>query len=143
MLTEQELYDYYHQYRTVERGRGIVGVCNAGRYKVAISPYGDVKPCGVYRDSASVGNLKDTSFEDIWLRSERMLHYREQNRTYPISECVKCPTVWFCDLCPGLSHWAGEPQKPYKVMCQHAKVKHRIWTERLERHRMEMLSCEE
>ena len=73
-------------------GAGIIGAC--------ISCYGDVYPCGEWRDP--VGNIKQDSFRSIWRKKEGLLAELRAIKEYgDLEDCRVCGLVGSCRRCPG------------------------------------------
>ncbi len=73
-----------------------IGGCGAGRMYCAIQPNGDVTPC-VFMPNLVVGNLRNESFMDIWLKSEVFKILR--NRELLKGNCGKCSFKYICGGC--------------------------------------------
>lgn len=72
-------------------------ICTAARGKGRITAYGDVYPCNVI-NNASLGSLKEHSFEEIWNSPRRVeLHNRIAN--YRLNRCGACSNSSECAPC--------------------------------------------
>jgi radical SAM protein with 4Fe4S-binding SPASM domain len=70
------------------------GGCPAGTHYGRISPEGDLTPCPFIAES--VGNLKDSSFKDLWNNAPLMNQLRDRK-----SLEGKCGTCEFSSMCSG------------------------------------------
>jgi len=70
------------------------GGCPAGTHYGRISPEGDLTPCPFIAES--VGNLKDSSFKDLWDNAPLMNQLRDRK-----SLEGKCGTCEFSSMCSG------------------------------------------
>ena len=75
-------------------------LCSAARTRCAISPHGEVFPCGLWR--IPLGNLRQQKFEDIWHGENASKIRAITVNDFP--ECAKCELVYYCARCPGLVH---------------------------------------
>ena len=73
-----------------------IGGCGAGRLYCALQPNGDVSPC-VFMPSLVVGNIRKTSFIDIWHHSEVMQKLRD--RSLLKKNCGTCQYRYICGGC--------------------------------------------
>ncbi len=127
-LTFEEQKEYFSKYPIVPVKKSFVS-CNAGKYKLAISPDGHVKACGAYTDEYSVGNLRLQNIKEIWQNSQQLNEMRSKHR-YPVSQCRICSLSEFCVLCPAIASWASQDIiKPYLPMCQYAKAAQSVYEE--------------
>jgi radical SAM protein with 4Fe4S-binding SPASM domain len=95
--------------------------CGAASMTCAISPYGDVLPCGVMPLSA--GNVLDQPFSDIWEHSEVMTKIRGLRRR-DLKKCRDCDLARFCTTCPALSLTEdGDLLGPSSYRCDEASVR--------------------
>lgn len=72
-----------------------IGGCGAGRLYCSIEPQGDVQPC-VFMPIV-VGNVRDTSFLDIWHSSEVLQRLRD--RRLLSGACADCGNKYICGGC--------------------------------------------
>ena len=72
-----------------------IGGCGAGRCYCAIEPNGDITPC-VYMPSLRVGNVRETSFEEIWRNA---LFDLLSDRTDRRGHCAVCAYGAYCGGC--------------------------------------------
>jgi len=126
----REFYRLYRplipQDRTCAMG---VEMCNAGRGRAGITPFGKVNPCTTYGEGMVLGDLHEQSFTEIWLNSPLLKRYREMtSASYP--KCDACEMSAFCDWCPGLNSWAGNAYtEPYGELCDDTQIKKELWEE--------------
>ncbi len=73
-----------------------IGGCGAGRLYCALQPNGDVSPC-VFMPGLIVGNIRESSFMDIWEKSEVMLRLRD--RSLLKGHCGNCKYRHVCGGC--------------------------------------------
>jgi radical SAM protein with 4Fe4S-binding SPASM domain len=118
------------QERTCAMG---VALCNAGRKRLGITPFGKVNPCITYGERMVLGDLHERSITEIWLDSPTMRKYRELTpRSY--KTCHACEISAFCDWCPGLFSWSGnEYTEPYASLCEDTEAKKQVWEENTNR----------
>lgn len=77
-----------------------IGGCGCGRLYCAIQPNGDVTPC-VFMPQSIVGNLRRTSFLEIWRESE--LSRRLRSRESLEGACGSCRYKLVCGGCTARS----------------------------------------
>jgi AdoMet-dependent heme synthase len=98
--------------------------CSAGHNSCYISPYGDVFPC--VQMPVATGNLRNQTFEDIWVRSEEMNRVRAV-RESQLPICSKCSIRQYCERCPGLAQMeGGDLLGAYERACELAELNARI-----------------
>jgi len=74
--------------------------CAAGRRTCHVGPAGDLFPCTQW--TSPVGNLRDTSFKDLWERSEVFEKIRAKTvADFPV--CARCELLEICNPCMALS----------------------------------------
>lgn len=73
----------------------IAGGCGAGRVYAAIEPDGTVTPCVFL--PLPVGNVKSTSFHDIWTKEELFFKLRDRDNLKGF--CGRCPYRELCGGC--------------------------------------------
>jgi len=73
-----------------------IGGCGAGRLYCALQPNGDVSPC-VFMPNLTVGNLRETSFMNIWHRSDVLVKLRDRNQLH--GNCGLCEYRFICGGC--------------------------------------------
>lgn len=102
-------------------------LCHAGRVICSISAKGDVFPCILFPLKA--GNLRDTTFKEIWNRSPQLTHFRnlKLEDTY---QCKSCRLTEYCPICPGLSLLEEKDMlAPAKINCLMADAIYKIQQE--------------
>jgi len=73
-----------------------IGGCGCGRLYCAIQPNGDVSPC-VFMPRPVVGNLRQSSFSEIWQESELLRKLR--SREFLEGACGSCEYKLVCGGC--------------------------------------------
>jgi len=105
--------------------------CNAARSLVSLNPEGTVFPCLELRIPA--GNIKKSSFSDIWNNSDVFKMIR-QIKFKDLIECPSCELKNFCNRCAGsafreqlkiIEHSSNE--------CKYAKLKQEILLQPLDK----------
>jgi radical SAM protein with 4Fe4S-binding SPASM domain len=74
--------------------------CAAGRRTCQIGPTGDLFPCTQWKEP--VGNLRQTSFADLWTKNETFQRIRA-TRIKDIPICNECELIEDCGPCMALS----------------------------------------
>ena len=101
-------------------------VCNAGRGKCAVNPYGDLLTCLEVRES--IGNLRKHTFDELWHspQAEKLRGYKVRDLKFDPS----CGDGAFCDHCPGM---AGAEVKdrmaPVPFLMEVARIKREVFEE--------------
>jgi radical SAM protein with 4Fe4S-binding SPASM domain len=75
--------------------------CMAGHASAYLGPDGTVQPCLEYEVSA--GNIRETSFQEIWETSPLLNNLRDIRRS-SFTGCTSCDNYSFCGLCPAVAH---------------------------------------
>lgn len=109
-LDEEELKGLFRSHPWIVEGVTKGGIhrykplCSAGFNFVYISPYGEVFPCVVLRQTC--GNLKELPLKEIWqtavLKKIRSIKFKDLGR------CLKCSFSYYCDRCAGLALLEGK-----------------------------------
>ncbi len=73
-----------------------IGGCGAGRLYCSLQPNGDVSPC-VFMPGLIVGNIRESSFMDIWEKNEVMRRLRD--RRWLEGRCGNCKYKHVCGGC--------------------------------------------
>ncbi len=131
--TEQIL-AFYRGMKKRESGYGPVAfgaetdpVCNAGRGKAAVNPYGDLLTCLEVREP--LGNLRDHTFQQLW-HSPQAEAVRAP-RVRDLQFDTACGAGSFCDHCPGVARAeTGDGMKPVPFLMEVASVRRQAWEER-------------
>ncbi len=127
----EQIQNYYR--RLKRQGRGPVPglergdeepVCNAGRGKAAVSPYGDLLTCLEVREP--IGNLREHSFEELWRspQAEKLRGYTNRDLKFDSS----CGDGKFCDHCPGMAGAeTGDRMTPVPFIMELARIKRQVF----------------
>ncbi len=98
--------------------------CGAGKTLCGISPYGDVYPCIQFPQK--VGNIKKSSFKDIWNNSKELSKIRKMKPS-DLKECKDCELRLWCGRCPGIAFLErGNIYGKSAVICRIARVQKEI-----------------
>lgn len=92
-------------------------MCNMGWSRFAIGPLGDLFPCSQVAES--VGNVRHTSFHDVWRGSERLNEIRG-SKGKTIETCSSCSMLSACKFrCMGHFQQAtGHYDRPSPTHCE-------------------------
>lgn len=105
-------------------------VCSVCRFSICITENGNVYPCAGWQDYI-VGNVKETSLNEIWNNSEKIQYLRRlRNKDFP--KCVKCSDKEFCTMCMvrnANENPLGNPLVVNKYFCSIAKINKKITLE--------------
>lgn len=72
-------------------------VCSICRFSICITENGKVYPCAGWQNCI-LGNVKETSLNDIWNNSEKVKYLRNlRNKDFP--KCIQCVDKEFCTMC--------------------------------------------
>jgi AdoMet-dependent heme synthase len=91
---EQKREGVQHKRRNLSFATGAQKGCLAGQYICLIDCFGNLKPCSYFL--SSVGNVKETPFEELWFNSETLKQLRDF-RSYK----GKCGACEFLNVCGG------------------------------------------
>ncbi len=98
-------------------------VCSVCHSSICLSENGNVYPCAGWQDYV-VGNIKQTSLEEIWNNSEKVRYLRNlRNKDFP--KCVKCQDKEFCTMCMvrnANENPQGDPLIVNEFFCDIAKL---------------------
>lgn len=132
--TAQQLRHYYRTLQSLGRGpspqpAGLPEdpVCNAGRGKCAVSPYGDLLTCLEVREP--IGNLRDHSFNHLWHspQAEKLRGYKNRDLKFNPS----CGAGTYCDHCPGMAGTeTGDRMTPVPFLMEIAQIKKEVFEEK-------------
>ena len=90
-------------------------VCNAGRWRLFVSPDGDYYPCSGMH-GWKIANARDVSAGEIW-RGETLERLRAL-RLRDFQRCVSCGNRTFCKICPAANFNAtGSLFEPHSGTC--------------------------
>lgn len=98
-------------------------VCSVCHSSICISDNGDVYPCAGWQDYI-VGNVKETSLNDIWNNSIKVQYLRNL-RKQDFPKCLQCSEYEFCTMCMvrnANEHPLGDPLTVNEYFCNIAKV---------------------
>lgn len=92
-------------------------LCGAGDRSISINPYGEVFPCNVL--PLCIGNVTETSIQDIWEHSGMLLWWREHNLKSCRTGCGDCAYTERCVFCPGEAMMRTQsPIQQYDEACR-------------------------
>jgi len=122
---------YLEQIETAaEKKKNIIAndsVCSVCRSTICIADNGNVYPCEGWQDYV-VGNVKETSLNDIWDNSEKVQYLRGlRNQDFP--KCIQCPDKNFCTMCMvrnANENPYGDPLVVNEFFCSIAKLNREI-----------------
>jgi len=110
----------------------VCGVCISSICMIA---NGNVYPCAGWQDYV-VGNVKQTSLQEIWDNSEKVKYLRSiRKKDFPM--CLNCTDRNFCAMCMvrnANEDPSGDPMKINEHFCKVAKLNKKIvldWKERV------------
>lgn len=72
-------------------------VCSVCHSSICIADNGNVYPCAGWQDYV-VGNVKETSLNEIWDKSEKVQYLRNLRKQH-FPRCIQCPNKEFCTMC--------------------------------------------
>lgn len=98
-------------------------VCSICHSSICIADNGNVFPCAGWQDYV-VGNVNETSLNDIWNNSIKVQYLRNlRRRDFP--KCIQCPENDFCTMCMvrnANEHPLGDPLAVNEYFCNIAKL---------------------
>jgi radical SAM protein with 4Fe4S-binding SPASM domain len=110
-------------------------VCSVCHSSICIADNGNVFPCAGWQDYV-VGNVKETSLNDIWDNSEKVQYLRGlRNQDFP--KCIQCMDKEYCTMCMvrnANENQKGDPLVVNEFFCNIAKLNRQImlkWKEKL------------
>ena len=109
-------------------------VCSVCHSSICIADNGNVYPCAGWQDYI-VGNVKETSLNDIWYNSEKVQYLRGLRRQ-DFPKCIKCVDKEFCTMCMvrnANENPMGDPLIVNEHFCNIAKLNRKIileWKEK-------------
>jgi len=110
-------------------------VCSVCHSSICIADNGNVYPCAGWQDYI-VGNVKNTSLNDIWVNSEKVQYLRSlRKKDFP--KCIQCSDKEFCTMCMirnANENPKGDPLVVNEFFCKIAKLNRQIMLERKEKH---------
>jgi radical SAM protein with 4Fe4S-binding SPASM domain len=112
-------------------------VCSVCSSSICIADNGNVYPCAGWQDYI-VGNVKETSLNELWDYSEKIQYLRElRNHDFP--KCIQCSEKEFCTMCMvrnANESPDGDPLEVNEYFCKIAKLNKQLlleWKEKLMR----------
>lgn len=106
-------------------------VCSVCHSSVCIADNGNVYPCAGWQDYV-VGNINETSLNDIWNNSEKVQYLRGlRNLDFP--ECVQCSDKDYCTMCMvrnANENALGDPLIVNEFFCHVVKLNRQLVHER-------------
>jgi radical SAM protein with 4Fe4S-binding SPASM domain len=105
-------------------------VCSVCHSSICIADNGNVYPCAGWQDYV-VGNVKETSLNDIWDNSEKVQYLRGlRNQDFP--KCIQCMDKEYCTMCMvrnANENQKGDPLVVNEFFCNIAKLNRQIMLE--------------
>lgn len=106
-------------------------VCSVCNSSICIADNGNVYPCAGWQDYI-LGNIKETSFNDIWENAEKVQYLRGlRKKDFP--KCIQCADKEFCTMCMvrnANENPTGDPLVVNEFFCNIAKLNRQIFLER-------------
>jgi len=110
-------------------------VCSICHSSICIADNGNVYPCAGWQDYV-VGNVKETSLNNIWNNSEKVQYLRDlRKKDFP--KCIQCIDKEFCTMCMvrnANENPKGDPLVVNEFFCNITKLNRQIllaWKEEL------------
>ena len=106
-------------------------VCSVCHSSICIADNGNVYPCAGWQDYV-VGNVKETSLNDIWDNSEKVQYLRGL-RYQDFPKCIQCADKEFCAMCMvrnANENPLGDPLTVNEYFCDIAKLTRQVLFER-------------
>jgi radical SAM protein with 4Fe4S-binding SPASM domain len=112
------------QRRTLKFSTGGAKGCIAGQVICLINVDGDVFPCSYFPKSA--GNLRETSFKDIWEKSELFKDMRDFKKYK--GKCGSCEYISVCGGCRARAYSIYGDYLEEEPFCSHipAKIRKKV-----------------
>lgn len=110
-------------------------VCSVCNSSLCVADNGNVYPCAGWQGYV-VGNLKETSLNDIWNHSEKVQYLRGL-RNYHFPKCIKCIDKEFCTMCMvrnANENPIGDPLAVNEYFCDIAKFNRKTVLQWKEKH---------
>jgi radical SAM protein with 4Fe4S-binding SPASM domain len=105
-------------------------VCSVCHSSICIAENGNVYPCAGWQNYI-VGNVKETSLNDIWDNSKKVQYLRGlRNKDFP--KCIQCSDKEFCTMCMvrnANENPLGDPLAVNEYFCDIAKFNKKITLE--------------
>lgn len=105
-------------------------VCSVCHSSICITDNGNVYPCAGWQDYV-VGNVKNTSLNDIWDNSDKILYLRGL-RKHDFPKCIQCLDKEFCTMCMvrnANEDPQGDPLTVNEYFCEISKLNKKILLE--------------
>lgn len=123
--------NYFEQMESeIEKKKNITlndSVCSVCYSSICIADNGNVYPCAGWQDYV-VGNIKETSLNDIWDSSEKVQYLRGlRNQDFPL--CIQCADREFCTICMvrnANENPFGDPLTVSEYFCNIAKLNRKL-----------------
>lgn len=110
-------------------------VCSVCHSSICIGDNGNVYPCAGWQDYI-VGNMKETSLNNIWNHSEKVQYLRDlRNKDFP--KCIQCIDKEYCTMCMvrnANENPNGDPLVVNEFFCNIAKLNRDIMLKWKEKH---------
>ncbi|MEE2789490.1 MAG: radical SAM protein [Myxococcota bacterium] len=107
----------YPHWSTLPEAPSTARTCGAGTVMGYISPDGFLYPCLNWRDP--IGQLRESSFTELWWQSKTVAKQREITRASYLSDCDGCSFHGHCHYCPGISHAEhGQAGRRSEYVCE-------------------------
>ena len=98
-------------------------ICSICHSSICIAENGNVYPCAGWQDYV-VGNINETSLNDIWNNSNKVQYLRNLRRK-DFPKCIQCTANDFCTMCMvrnANEHPLGDPLTVNEYFCNIAKL---------------------
>ena len=109
-------------------------ICSVCHSSICIADNGNVYPCAGWQDYV-VGNIKETSLQDIWDNSKKVQYLRGlHKKDFP--KCIQCIDKEYCTMCMvrnANENPKGDPLVVNEHFCNTAKLNRQIMLERKEK----------
>ncbi|MBN2735569.1 MAG: radical SAM protein [Spirochaetales bacterium] len=97
---------------------GAIMACTAGDVAAAISPYGDVFPCLLFR--YKMGNIREKSIKEIWHSSQdKFIDDFRNQKPQDVKPCFDCALKSYCQRCPATAFLETGDVNGVPVSCCH------------------------
>lgn len=121
-----EVLELEEKYRGTNFNKSIVKrgkyICASGLDSLSIDPFGGVHPCNAH--PMEIGNVRNTSLEDIWENSEYLKNMRKIRPTDLSDKCSDCADYDWCSVCMGSALRENEKLAPCSDTCMIADAYH-------------------
>jgi len=102
-------------------------VCSVCHSSICITDNGNVYPCAGWQDYV-VGNVKETSLNDIWDNTEKVQYLRNLRRK-DFPKCIQCPDKEYCTMCMvrnANENYHGDPLTVNEFFCNISQLNRQI-----------------